>query len=461
VSGVRERLWLPTGAQVKGSGKIELFDERGKLQERVPFENFIAPPGMVRIQNRTRSALQGSLPTLQNEFTFADRVPIDTFTHVVLTDDDSEEDPENERFWKGNLIGWSNQTQFAGADVYRGTPNAAESVATPESVTWVFDWPTHAAIGEIASVCFVGIGIETDTSTSPPVLSSPIWIDRWKVISPPPGYWHRGIGQGLVRAHGIIVLWASSSGPDIIQRFDPTDLSEIETLQIVDTSNADQHTGICYDGTNYFSVRGADGGALKSFVRIDGTTGAVTTLGSTLGSSLSSTRWNLGLSPDGDELLLWTSHDNFGLRRYLKSDGSLIGTISGPGPLPQRIASDYDNGVVWFGAVPYDLTTWTPIVSTWGRLGTVYWNSASQVGFNTSLTPDGVYCGNGEFGGVSDSASQVSGGPWGSAAEADKLLFVGRRAGLGSRALLPSPVTKTALQTLKLTYTFSFVEPEE
>lgn len=136
----------------QGLIKVELFEEGKKIQE-IEDHNFIAP-GLInhvfkaRIKDlftQKRATDGGLVSDAFNDF----------FKQISLTDASHPEDPANEWIRRGNLIGYAySDGTYAGGDTQRGTYNAKESITTKERVRMVFDFPTHAANGEIKSIYF-------------------------------------------------------------------------------------------------------------------------------------------------------------------------------------------------------------------------------------------------------------------------------------------------------------------
>ena len=79
--------------------------------------------------------------------------------NIYLTDSTRPETERIDRFnyatsppiW-GNQIGWANKSTYSGSDTQRGSPNSAESYANNTRIHWVFDWPTHAANGTFQTI---------------------------------------------------------------------------------------------------------------------------------------------------------------------------------------------------------------------------------------------------------------------------------------------------------------------
>lgn len=78
------------------------------------------------------------------------------FINIILTDYEGEENAD-EVCVRGNVIAWANKsTEYIGTDPLRGTINNAESELTDRTqsgyLKYVFDFPTHAANGNINSI---------------------------------------------------------------------------------------------------------------------------------------------------------------------------------------------------------------------------------------------------------------------------------------------------------------------
>jgi len=81
---------------------------------------------------------------------------LNPFTNIILTDYEGEENAD-EVCVRGNVIAWANKsTTYAGTNPLRGTVNNAESELTDRTqsgyLKYVFDFPTHAANGNINSI---------------------------------------------------------------------------------------------------------------------------------------------------------------------------------------------------------------------------------------------------------------------------------------------------------------------
>ncbi|OQM47542.1 hypothetical protein B6A27_00415 [Anoxybacillus sp. UARK-01] len=160
---------------VRSVHTIELFDEvTGKLIERVKSENFISKV-MEELQRQAAlfaflteyvttsgSSIQyrGPLYDLAKYDVVFKNLDMSWVTDrafpmswLVLTDYDGPEDPENEIIMRGRIIGYAGRyITYAGSDTKQGSLNTAESFVEPQHIHLVYDWPTHAANGTFQSV---------------------------------------------------------------------------------------------------------------------------------------------------------------------------------------------------------------------------------------------------------------------------------------------------------------------
>lgn len=87
---------------------------------------------------------------------FSNLTILNPFTNIILTDYEGEENAD-EVCVRGKVIAWANKsTTYVGTDPLRGTINNAESELTDRTqsgyLKYVFDFPTHAANGNINSI---------------------------------------------------------------------------------------------------------------------------------------------------------------------------------------------------------------------------------------------------------------------------------------------------------------------
>lgn len=161
---------------VRGVHTIELFDAlTGKLVERVQSENFISKvmeelqrqaalfaflTDSINIASGSYIQYSGPLYDLARYSVVFQDLNMQWVTNsnfpmswLVLTDYDGPEDPENEIIMRGRIIGYASRYgTYAGSDTKRGSLNTAESFVEPQHIHLVYDWPTHAANGTFNSV---------------------------------------------------------------------------------------------------------------------------------------------------------------------------------------------------------------------------------------------------------------------------------------------------------------------
>lgn len=189
---------------VRGVHTIELFDAlTGKLVERVESENFISKV-MEELQRQaalfaflTDSIDYTSGSSIQYYGPLYDLARYDVvfknpdmswyirgdfpMNWLVLTDYDGPEDPENEIIMRGRIIGYADRySTYVGSDTKRGSLNTAESFVEPQHIHLVYDWPTHAANGTFQSVYW---NYDFDENASLAVIGK-----KYLQISAPNGY---------------------------------------------------------------------------------------------------------------------------------------------------------------------------------------------------------------------------------------------------------------------------------
>jgi len=137
----------------KGIATIQLFDENNNIQREIVTENCISDVIKAYAYEATykQKLLEGASSII---------FPSDMTANILLTSDTEEEDPKKNTVLKSNLIGFAGRTQnYSGSSTIQGTYNSAESsVYTDENGNIVYhkvyDFPTHSANGTINSVCW-------------------------------------------------------------------------------------------------------------------------------------------------------------------------------------------------------------------------------------------------------------------------------------------------------------------
>lgn len=136
----------------KGLIRVELFEDGNKVKE-VKDHNFIAS-GLINHVFKARIKDLFTQRRVNGGGLVSDAFR-DFFKQISLTDANHPEQPENEWFRKGNLIGYAfSDVTYVGNDTQRGTYNTRESYTNKSKVHLVFDFPTHAANGDINSIYF-------------------------------------------------------------------------------------------------------------------------------------------------------------------------------------------------------------------------------------------------------------------------------------------------------------------
>lgn len=150
----KEEVTLKDPMSPQGRVKIEVTDaDSGELLNKVEKTNFISK-GMdywylYQMKNLyQRGRVSGGMPTESQA---------DPFKYILLTDADHDEDPENEWFMRGGVVGRGVTTsKDAIGGEFGGQYNDVESFTRDDMVRIVIDFPASAANGTINSVYFYG-----------------------------------------------------------------------------------------------------------------------------------------------------------------------------------------------------------------------------------------------------------------------------------------------------------------
>lgn len=133
--------------EVHGHGKVEVFDERGRVVQRQKFENFIALPATANAKWHVRRTYGDVWPGVNN-----DPEPVYPFDRLMLTDSVKVEAAGTEKIMPGRTIGWANRQGHSSNAPLRGVPNVTESVRGSTQTEWVFDFATSQAVGTFQSL---------------------------------------------------------------------------------------------------------------------------------------------------------------------------------------------------------------------------------------------------------------------------------------------------------------------
>ncbi len=143
-------------AGLKGSVTVQLFDAKSKkVLVDYTSDNFIANFAKEYFAYLERVNFNSQMNSLSPNSN-SDIAPYSSsLTALVLSDCADSPDPDNEWMLAGNLVGYSTKANYSGADTMRGTPNGQFCETSTTSTKWVFDWPTHSANGTIKSISWM------------------------------------------------------------------------------------------------------------------------------------------------------------------------------------------------------------------------------------------------------------------------------------------------------------------
>ena len=164
---IAEHIKMKPQSEIKGVIKVQLFDEKGRLEREIKTENRITdsiarmafmdyfcfrvrgnPWGRQWEYNDSEvGSTQANKDTNYLEQNGSFSYFTAPFRHLFLTDDTT---PETgfARSIKGNIIGWADKSRpYAGASTVKGTINLSESLFTENNLHFVFDFPTSVANG--------------------------------------------------------------------------------------------------------------------------------------------------------------------------------------------------------------------------------------------------------------------------------------------------------------------------
>lgn len=162
----------------RGEVTVELFDGDGNRTAVQKSTNFIAP-AMTHIYRAMMTAVFTRYKA--NAATVANPVG-DLFNRLVLTTATHEPAPTSEWLLKGAVIGYTyTDSTYAGSNTLRGNYNTVESGITGNTLRVVADFPTSAGNGTIGSVYFmpsIGRGGTTGNAQAPLTISSTVGFER-------------------------------------------------------------------------------------------------------------------------------------------------------------------------------------------------------------------------------------------------------------------------------------------
>ena len=425
----------------------------GKLCQRVESKNFAANQVIRYAKWLQRSYYKAGITSIGSSDT--DYPPHTPITALVLTDSTLSENAATEWTVPGKLIGYANKSTYAGTDIYRGTPNITQLDAKPTYTKWVFDWPTNAANGTINSVCWVrDVYLDSGTTGSGPYFSTSMTTEQTWTST---GGWTFFARESGSRSYGV-----SGTASTVVSVMDST-YSQTTTFNVNGQFSAIQ--GITWDSSNSFLwVIGANGAARR--IAAYDSAGVLQT-----GPFATTTRSYIALAHDGTRL--WSAVLNSGVSYTMYA----IDTTNGNDMTNFNFSTYYNTFYAYTSGVcglAWDSTysrLWVrtdyPVAAAndSNGLGT----RAAMYSFDTSGNPQTPMV---NLTSYTPSTGSFDNRLW-PAASANRrdfdmidanqfamplgsTIYRVRADGLATRALLPSPVTKTNTQTLKVIYQINY-----
>lgn len=519
---------------IEGKVTAELFDAtNGKLVQREETHNFIAKPAVDFLRQAQRTIFKKGIYTLNNS-AMQDYQLLDKQNSILVLSALSEaEDVENETHMYGRPIGYARRETYSGSNTMLGSVNVELSTATPERVTWVFDWPTHAANGVINSVGWAKSLITNFNSSNYPGFT----IHGSYIVAPSTtdnGAYGFGLASSLVTAYSPVAdgaIGVICKGPggnqsyfaalpsERYNNFPDGYVSASYNSYNVHVYDANMHQTATFSvqssGIGY--ARGLTWDNVNSRLWVLGT-GLKLSAYTSAGIAISGTTVPIpsgglyrGLAFDGE--YLWVG-DNSGttytsasvgkLWQIDPADGSVVSGFTFPqayiysgssafANTIKDISFDQEKSVLWVRTAPYDysnlsqppnfaneikaftvdgsIAAYSVIPSPWTGLsgvGTTSGYASGQSNFNYGR-PSGsdTYDNYDEVAVVDLSGTSTSGMGCeyignnmfmicNSSSSTSNRCYKILADGLGSRALLSSPIAKTDSQTLRITYQVNF-----
>lgn len=457
---------------IQGNLTVELRDaDTEKVVEKVETKNFIAQSAVRYLKYMQRANFfkdQISVLNANADVDYAWPTPQD---HLVLSSTTAATDSANEWYMFGKLIGYAGKYTYSGVDPLLGSPNATLSEATSTYTKWVYDWPTNAGNGTIGSIGWMsGVSSVRATASYGSRFYSSCSIQDTKSTGLTPY-------SSIARKSSTEYFLGDLSAPSITtadQNFASTGSFSVGAQFKASTSL----TGITWDsGSNRLWVLGLN----ASNAPIICSYNAAGVLQS--GPTTITNRSYLGLTFDGTALWSLTGTNSTFTVYKISTAGADVSNFSinlGTAPIPSYDETPY--------AIACDISTQTLYVTTWARSGSGYggstaigdtlytasairaydtagneamipaslaawrptsasrvWLTAPQDNNNQVFAADIVMIDKNQF--LAPVRTTIGG-----TSAIQRILLDG----MGSRALLPSPITKTNAQTLRITYQMDY-----
>lgn len=180
---IKEHVKMKPEIEINGIVTIQLFDENGKLEREIKTENRITDSiARMAFMDYFCCRIRGNPWGRQWEYNDSEVGSTQStkdsnytesggyysyftapFRHLFLTDDTT---PESgfARAIKGNIIGWADKSRpYAGSSTVKGTINLSESFFTESNLHFVFDFPTSAANGTFQKLWWCEMKYDSST----------------------------------------------------------------------------------------------------------------------------------------------------------------------------------------------------------------------------------------------------------------------------------------------------------
>lgn len=407
---------------------VELFDAvTGRKVDESSGENYITPAGIAHNRWKVRNDYMASMPGSLNQ----DVEPLNPFGEVYLTDS-AETIDTGSSLAEGQVMAWANKTPYVGADTFRGSPNSGECEADPSRAKWVFDWPTTGGNGTLRSVGWRPAGAAPNTRDFAAL--------RWQsAVNTLPNPTYAGGVFRLPDDTYWVLPYMISTGAATGVRYtsiNPTSAAEPwgpTGAQIAHPTSGTIGAGGCTDGTTVWICSAASPGTPSPTIRRFNLPTGLGAISGAANMTIPGVSFVSGITYDGSMLWVIDSAN----QKLVRADKST-------------------------GAVDRDFTT---LGATYG----IGWNATRQtimsseapnrlVEYDISGTVKRVYSGTTQVNTYPQQPFELTDGQvglpvnWVSGTRYTLLLDPI----VGSRILLPSPIVKNSLQTMKLTYTFTY-----
>lgn len=462
---------------IEGHVTVELRDAASeKLQEKQETKNFISLSGVRYLQWAQRanlfksgiSAFEGT-PNGSLDKDYQPLAVNDVVVLSTLTDDNSTSGSEWTMF--GKLIGYAKRTLYSGGDTLLGTPNNSTNPllceTTPTYTKWVFDWGSSAANGTIGSIGWMSKAAAVESTGVQGNAEA-----RFYTSCSLEEYKSTGSTSyiRIARKDANTYFLSAASSTSIIvtdQNFSQT--STIQTSSQFKASTT--LTGLAWDGTNnrlwVLGVNASNQKIIAAY-NMDGSV-AVGPI-----SLANQSKTYASLTYDSGTNTLWTlagvNNNTFAMCQIDPANGSE--TTSNTITLPfYTVPGTYFSGE-WAYGIAYDSSKQYLYIATYASY------SSAEHGTTTSINSAiRAYDRSGTEVMVPVSLRYWRPGPTSvqttlSVTSNSDLELIDRYRilcpdstairrllldGMGSRAPLPSPITKNAGQTLRVTYQMTYV----